>query len=121
MEPNPDRRQSPRQPADLRTACDLLIGGSITCRALAVCSLSKGGARLLVDRPFTPGETLWAFLYCEGRRLYCMCMARAVYAHPVSDKTYAVGVAFYRELDATEVEGLCADVAGVVWTPDGPG
>ena len=120
MEPEPDCQQSRRHPADLRTACDLLIGESITCRALAVCNLSKGGARLLVDRPLTPRETLWAFLYCEGRRVYCMRMARVVYAHPVSGKAYAVGVAFTRELDAAEVEGLCADGAGAAWAPDGP-
>ena len=128
MAPDPERRQSPRHPADPRTVCDLLIGRSVTDRALAVGNLSGGGARLLVGRPVTLGETVWTFLRYEGQRLYCMRMARVVYAqsvsgeaysHPLSGETYALGVAFHRELDASEVAGLCGSGAeGAVPLPE---
>jgi hypothetical protein len=130
MKPDPDRRQSPRHPADPRTACDLLLGSSVTDRALAVVNLSRGGARLLVGRPVSPGEMLWAFLRHEGRRLYCMRMARVVYAHPVSGEAYPhpvlggayhLGVAFYRDLDAFEIDGLCVGGAEDGVAPPEPG
>ena len=74
----------------------MLIDGSVTCQALAVCSLSEGGAHLLVSCPVPPGWPLWVFLYHEGRRVYYTRMARAVYAFPASGGAYALGIGFHR-------------------------
>jgi hypothetical protein len=101
-----ERRKWHRHQADPQTVCDLLIDGAVECRALEVCNLSQGGARLRVGRRAAPGDRLRAFLHHEGRRVYCIRPARAVYVVGEPGGAYVVGLAFHRELSAAEVEGL---------------
>jgi hypothetical protein len=101
-----ERRKWRRHPADPQTVCDLLIDGAVECRALAVCNLSQGGARLRVGRRVAPGDTLRLFLHHEGRRVSCIGPARVLYAVGEPGGAYVVGLAFHRELSAAEVAGL---------------
>jgi hypothetical protein len=106
MNPDADRRQSPRQPADPQIGCELILGDTLKLESHAVHNLSAGGFRLPVDVLVPAGMEGVACFTDRAERFYCQLGFRVVYCSEQPGRGYVLGGAFRRALTPDELARL---------------
>jgi hypothetical protein len=105
-----DRRLWVRYPAEART--NVLPAGEPVPQnrvSAKVRDISVGGANLLVDRRFDPGEMVSVELPRGADREAATVLACVVRAEPEGDGEWTLGCVFARELSAEDFKGFGAE------------
>ena len=106
MNPNADRRQSPRYPADPEVRCELVLGEALKLESQAIHNLSAGGFRLATDLLMPVGLEGVACFTDRAGQLYCQPGFRVVYCYEQPGRGYVLGAAFRRDLTPDELARL---------------
>jgi hypothetical protein len=106
MEPEPDRRQSPRHPAGPPVHCAIVLGCALKFEPRAVENVSTGGFRLATDLLMPVGLEGVACFTDRAGQLYCQPGFRVVYCYEQPGRGYVLGAAFHRDLTPDELERL---------------
>ena len=101
-----DRRAWVRFPCDLGSSCYSSTGDDRTRWDARLQDVSRGGARLVVDRRFEPGTILNIQVEHEGEDLPPVVLARVMHVSAESGGQWALGCKFARELSEKDLDLL---------------
>jgi PilZ domain len=110
--PNPsDRRAWVRFPCDLGSSCCASAGDDRTRWTARMQDISRGGARVVVDRRFEPGTILNIQVEAAAREdIPSVLLARVVHVKAESGGFWALGCRFARELTEKDLYVLVGPV-----------
>jgi hypothetical protein len=102
-----ERRAYIRFPCDLGTSCCASAGDDRTRWTARMQDISRGGARVIVDRRFEPGTILNIQVEgAEREELPPVLLARVVHVSAQSGGFWALGCRFARELNEKDLDVL---------------
>jgi len=106
--PADERRVWLRHPVDLRTQVAPAADGADGGFAARVGDVSRGGIRLVAERPVDPGALLTVGLPDEGGREALTVLACVVRCHEMGPRQWALGCSFSQELSDDDLKAFGA-------------
>lgn len=103
--PGSERRVSVRHSCDAPGSCLPAVGGELTWKA-RVQDISRGGAKLLVQRRFESGTVLHIEIRMRKGSDPVMLLARVVHVSPLPSGEWALGCRFSREMSEDDVRSI---------------
>jgi hypothetical protein len=105
-----ERRAWVRFPCDLGSSCCASAGDDRTRWSARMQDISRGGARVIVDRRFEPGTILNIQVEAAAREeIPPVLLARVEHVHAESGGFWALGCRFARELTEKDLHVLLGD------------